>query len=208
MKNTEKKTFTSKTMRLVGLGLLTAIIIVLQIFSTNLTNMTGGEISITFALVPIVIGAALYGVGAGAYLGAVFSAMVLILSILGIEKSGALLFYEVNPFLTALLIMLKGTLAGLASGLLYRAFAKVNTILATFIAAIASPLVNTAIFVFGLYVFFRPQFMAWSVEAGNNVFLYFFTFVIGLNFIIEMATNIVLSPIVVRIVEAIKKNKS
>ena len=203
-----KMRLNKKTERLAGLALMTAVIIVLQVFSTYLTNVTANQISITFALVPIVMGAALYGVGAGAYLGAVFSATVLLLSVFGIEKSGAFLFYEVNPFLTALLIMLKGTAAGLAAGLVYRALEKKNKVLATFAAAVVSPLVNTFIFVFGLFLFFRPVFNEWAKNADSNVFLYFFTFVIGLNFIIELLTNVILSPVIVRIVDVVRKNKS
>ena len=202
----KKSTISNQTIKLAGLGILTAIIIMLQIVSTNLYNFSGGQISITFALVPIVVGAALYGVGAGAYLGAVFSAVVLVLSIMGVEKSGAILF-NINPFLCALLIMLKGTLAGLATGALYKLLAKKNRILATFVAAIATPFVNTFMFVFGLFTFFNAVFNEWSANAGNNVFVYFLMFVIGLNFIIELVTNIVLSPVIVRIVDAVKKNK-
>ena len=202
MSKTSKNTF-----RLVGLSLLSALIIVLQVASTNIFNLSGGQISITFALVPIVIGAALYGVGAGAFLGAVFSMVVVVLSIMGIEKSGAFLL-TINPFLCVMLIMLKGTLAGLAAGLMYKLLSKRNIILATFAAAVVSPLVNTFIFVFGLFFFFRETFNQWSTNAGNNVFVYFFTFVIGLNFIIELLTNIVLSPAIVKIVNAIKKNNS
>ena len=183
-----KMRLNKKTERLAGLALMTAVIIVLQVFSTYLTNVTANQISITFALVPIVIGAALYGVGAGAYLGAVFSATVLLLSVL--------------------LIMLKGTAAGLAAGLVYRALEKKNKVLATFAAAVVSPLVNTFIFVFGLFLFFRPVFNEWAKNADSNVFLYFFTFVIGLNFIIELLTNVILSPVIVRIVDVVRKNKS
>ena len=76
-----KKRMNEKTERLAGLGILTAIIIVLQIISTFVKF---GPFSITLTLIPIVVGAALYGVGAGAYLGAVFSATVLLLSVFGI----------------------------------------------------------------------------------------------------------------------------
>ena len=59
-----------KTQRMVGLAIFTAIIIVLQLVSTFIKF---GPFSITLAMIPIVVGAAVYGAGAGAYLGGVFS---------------------------------------------------------------------------------------------------------------------------------------
>ena len=59
----------AKTQRLTGLALMTGIIIVLQIVASFIKF---GPFTITLALAPIIIGAALYGAGAGAYLGGVF----------------------------------------------------------------------------------------------------------------------------------------
>ena len=56
-----------KTQRMVGLAIFTAIIIVLQLVSTFIKF---GPFSITLAMIPIVVGAAVYGAGAGAYLAA------------------------------------------------------------------------------------------------------------------------------------------
>ena len=63
-----KNKLNDKTYRLVGLGILTAIIIVLQVIATYFPTK---PFAITLALIPIVIGAAIFGSGAGAYLGAV-----------------------------------------------------------------------------------------------------------------------------------------
>ena len=57
-----------QTKTLVGLGILTAIVAVLQVVSMYITF---GPFNITLALTPIIIGAALYGWQAGAFLGAV-----------------------------------------------------------------------------------------------------------------------------------------
>ena len=56
----------AKTQRLTGLALMTGTIIVLQIVASFIKF---GPFTITLALAPIIIGAALYGAGAGAYLG-------------------------------------------------------------------------------------------------------------------------------------------
>ena len=54
---------------LVGMGILTAIVIVLQGLASAIRF---GPFSITLVLAPIIIGAALYGWKAGAWLGFVF----------------------------------------------------------------------------------------------------------------------------------------
>ena len=59
----------NNTQKIVGLGLFTAIVIVLQLMGSFIKF---GTFSISLVLVPVVIGAALYGAGAGAWLGFVF----------------------------------------------------------------------------------------------------------------------------------------
>lgn len=108
-----------KTRRLTGLALMTAIIVVLQVVASFVKF---GPFTITLALAPILIGAALYGPKAGACLGGVFGAVVLLACILGWDPGGAIL-WNANPFLTALVCLGKGILAGLAAGLVYRAIA-------------------------------------------------------------------------------------
>ena len=53
----------TKTQKVVGMGLFTAIIVALQMLASAIKF---GPFSITLVLAPIVIGAALYGIGAGA----------------------------------------------------------------------------------------------------------------------------------------------
>ena len=70
------------TQKLVTLAIFTALIIVLQL-TANVAKI--GPVSITLSLVPIVVGAALYGTGAGAYLGGVFGLVVLMCCISGMD---------------------------------------------------------------------------------------------------------------------------
>ena len=195
MSNTSK----NKTYRLTALGILTAIIIVLQIFTTFVHF---GPFSITLALIPIVVGAAMFGVGAGAYLGAVFSVVVVIMCITGGDPGGFLV-WSANPFMCVVMCMLKGTLAGFEAGVHYRALESTNKIVATVVAALVSPIVNTGIFVLGMMIFFRDALVAW---AGDTPVLYYIIFgLTGINFLIEVGVNVVLSPVVVKIVDAVKK---
>ena len=66
---------TEKTKRLVGLSIFTALVVVLQLVATFVKI---GAFPVTLTLVPIVVGAAIYGTKAGAWLGAVFGAVVAI----------------------------------------------------------------------------------------------------------------------------------
>lgn len=199
MVNTSKKTTSDKTFRLVGLSILTALIIVLQVVTTYFPTK---PFAITLAMLPIVIGAALYGKWAGAYLGAVFSAVVVVMCIIGADAGGAMVF-NANPVLCVIMCMLKGTLAGFVAGWLYGLIAKKNTILGTVVAAIASPIVNTGVFILGMLLFFRDTLQAW---AGDTDVLFWAVFIMaGVNFLVELAVNAILSPVAVRIIQAIKK---
>ena len=82
-----------------------------------------GTFSITLVLIPVVVGAALYGVGAGAWLGLVFGFAVLI-------SGDAASFMVVHPLGTVLTVLCKGTAAGFVSGLAYRLLAKKSLTLA------------------------------------------------------------------------------
>jgi len=195
MSNTDK----NKVYRLTGLGILTAIIIVLQIFTTFVHF---GPFSITLALIPIVVGAAMFGVGAGAYLGAVFSVVVVIMCITGGDPGGFMV-WSANPFMCVVMCMLKGTLAGLCAGAVYKALCNKNKILATVLAALVSPIVNTGVFIIGMLLFFRETLASWA--GGSDLLTYIIVGLTGVNFLIELGVNIVLSPIIVKIIDAVKK---
>ncbi len=198
MSNTSKKT---NVYRLTGLGILTAIIIVLQIFTTFIHF---GPFSITLALIPIVVGAAMYGKGAGAYLGAVFSVVVVIMCITGGDPGGFMV-WSANPFMCVVMCMLKGTVAGFLAGLMYQLIAPKNQLLGVIIAALVSPIANTGIFIIGMLLFFRETLAGWA--GGSDLLTYIIMGLTGVNFLIELGVNMVLSPIVVKIIEAVNKTK-
>lgn len=196
-----KSTTSAKTQRLVGLAILTAIIIVLQIISTFVRF---GPFSITLSLIPIVVGAALYGSAAGAYLGAVFSVVVVIMSMTGGDMGGFMV-WSANPIMCVVLCMLKGTLAGFEAGVHYKAIEGTNKIVASVAAALVSPIVNTGIFVLGMSIFFKDTLAAWA--GGTDVLYYIIFGLTGVNFLVELAVNVVLSPVVVRIVQIVRKSR-
>lgn len=179
-----------KTKTMVGVGLLTAIVVVLQAMAVGIRF---GVFNISLVLVPIVVGAALYGYKAGAWLGFVFSIVVLF------TDAGAFLAVSVPG--TIITVVLKGTLAGLAAGLVYKLLEKINRYVAVLAAAIVCPIVNTGIFLLGCLVFFLETINGWGVAAGfDNVGAYLIFGMVGVNFLIEMGVNIVLSSVIVRLI--------
>ena len=189
-----------KVQRMTGLAVFSAVIVVLQLVATFIKF---GPFSITLALAPIIIGAALYGPRAGAFLGGVFGVVVLIACIMNWDVGGGIL-WNTQPLLTAALCIVKGAAAGLAGGLVYKALSKRNVLAAVVLAGVVSPIANTGIFLLGLYFPFHSVLVAWANDAGAEVTTYILTGLVGFNFVLELAVNLVLSSVIVRVISARK----
>ena len=100
--------------KLVGLATLTALVFVLQFWSASIKF---GSVSITLALVPIAMGAILYGPLAGLFLGAFMGVIVIA------DPATQSVFMSVNPAATIFLCLLKTGLAGLIAGFIFKLFA-------------------------------------------------------------------------------------
>ncbi len=219
----------SKTKKIVGIGLFTAIVLVLQFLGGSIRF---GVFSISLVLVPIVVGAAVYGWQAGAWLGFVFGVAVLL-------SGDAAAFLVVDVAGTILTVLVKGTAAGLCSGLAYRLVLKLldryskgriqlmkntyhlgtccedgvysyiarnNRYFAVIVAAVICPVVNTGVFLLGCQLFFLETLTVWGAAAGfENVASYMFIGLAGVNFLIELGTNIVLAPVITRLISYAKK---
>jgi thiamine transporter ThiT len=183
------------TRTLTGVAIFTAIVVILQFLGAFVRF---GPFSISLVLIPIVVGAALYGVWAGSWLGFVFGVVVLLSG-----DAGA--FLAVNVLGTILTVLLKGTLCGLCAGLVYKALSKWQ-LPAVVAAAVTAPVVNTGVFLLGCLLFFMPTITAWGQAAGfENVGRYMILGLAGGNFLFELLFNIVLSPVVVRLIKIGKK---
>ncbi len=181
---------------LAGVGLLTAIVVVLQFVSMALRF---GAFSITLTLVPIVVGAALYGWKCGAWLGFVFGVAVLL-------TGDAAAFFVVNAPGTIATVLVKGAMAGLCAAVVYHLLEKKNQTLAVIVAAVTAPVVNTGLFLLGCRLFFYDTIKEWGASLGfENTFVYMIVGLVGINFFIELGTNIVLNPVIVRIINIGKK---
>lgn len=190
----------SKIGRMTALALLIALIVVLQSLGGMIPPIGGFTISLV--LIPIVLGAALYGPGAGALLGAAFGVLVIIGCVNGTDVGGQMVF-QANPFLCILVVMSKGILAGLCSGLVYQILAPKNAALAMVLAAIVCPVVNTGFFVACMWVFFIDVLAAWA--GGGSIIGYVLTGLVLCNFLPELIVNVVFSFAGQRIVRLIKK---
>ena len=85
---------------------------------------------------------------------------------------------------------------------------KKNQYLATVAAAVVCPLVNTGLFLIGTLAVFEPLLTQWAqgwMEATGRtdatLGTYLIVGMVGLNFLVELGVNVVLSPVVVRILK-------
>ena len=185
----------SKTQRMTLLALLTAIVVVLQLLGSFIRF---GGFSISLVLVPIVLGAAMLGVGAGAWLGLVFGVTVLI-------SGDAAGFFVISAVGTVVTVLGKGILAGLAAGAVYKLLEKKSVLAATIAAAVVCPVVNTGIFFLGCVTFFLNAISEIAAGQGQGVFEFIILVYIGGNFLFELLFNVVLAPVILRLVAVGKR---
>ena len=193
----------AKIKRMVGIALLMAMVIVLQ-FVGSMIPPIGGTVSISLVLIPIIVGAAIYGPSAGAILGATFAVVTIINCITGADPGGAMVF-QANPLLCILVVSAKSVLCGTISGLVYMVLRKVNAYVAMLCAAIICPVINTGVFVTCMMLFFKPVLSAWA--GGTDVVTYVLTGLVLCNFLPEMILNIVFSPAGHQITRIVNKTK-
>lgn len=190
----------AKIQRMVGIALLMALVIVLQFLGGILTTASG--FSISLVLIPIVLGAAVFGPSAGAILGGTFGVIVFINCVTGTDLGGAMVF-QANPILCFLVVMGKGILAGMAAGGVYRLLRGKSKYIAMLCAAIVCPVVNTGIFIACMLTFFREVLSAWA--EGGDVVTYILTGLVVANFVPELIINVVFSPASARILQIVNK---
>ena len=188
----------NKTRTMVLGAVLTALVVILQLLGAVIHF---GPFSISLVLVPIVIGAATCGAYMGGWLGLTFGVAVLM-------SGDASIFLSVNALGTVVTVLLKGALCGLTAGLAYKFVEKINTTAAVAVSAIVCPIVNTGIFLIGCLLFFMPTVTEWAIGfgMGENVGKYMIVGLVGTNFLVEVGVNIVLSPIIVRLLNYRKKS--
>lgn len=178
---------TQKTLALARTALFAAIVAVLQILSPLISSAL--PVTISLVMIPIVLGGIYFGPKTGAVLGLIFGLVVTVFTVTGMDKSAFLLF-EARPILTIFLCLLKGTLAGWIAALIYKALCGKNRLWAIIVASAAAPVVNTGIFCAFMYLAYNDILVSWA--GGTNVIVFVLTGLIGINFVIEFLSTVIL----------------
>lgn len=194
----KQKFFTSKNITF--LGVLTALIIVLQVLGSNIVVF--GTVRLSFVLVPIVLGAIMLGVRGGVFLGFVFGLITIIMGAVGADLFTYGLLNE-SPFLCVTTCLVKAVCAGLISALTYKAVSVRNKTIALFVSAIVAPVVNTGLFILGALAMgnvLNDNFVA----NGKTLIHFLIIGCAGINFLVELSINVVLAPALRVVLKAFK----
>lgn len=197
------KTQTSKEniKKMVVTAILAVVIVVLQVLCTTLATMGIIPIAPTLALVPILVGTAMYGIGTGAVLGTIFGVIVFI-----VDPTAKMLM-GMNFIATLVLCVAKGALAGALAGAIYKLFSGKNELMAIIGAGIVAPVVNTGCFVGGMLLFFKDVIFSWQAGSAHpTMFAYVIFGLCGINFLIELVVNLALAAGIKTIITVSKKH--
>ena len=186
-----------------AIALLMGLVVIMQMISAIIPPVSGFTISLV--LIPIVLGAALYGPATGALLGGTFGVIVVMNCVTGADIGGQMVF-QANPILCILVVLGKGILAGMASGIVYKLTSKfASGYVAMLCAAIVCPVVNTGVFIACMLTIFPEVIGAWASSVGADIVTYLFSFLLLLNFVPELIINICFSPAGQRIIKIVEK---
>ena len=105
-------------------------------------------------------------------------------------------------------MLAKGIFCGFFSGLVHKLLTKWNKTVAVVAASVICPVVNTGIFLLGSAIFFLPHANAIADMLAMDVtgFELFLALAMA-NFALELLMNILLSPVVVRLLDIWGKNR-
>ena len=107
-----------------------------------------------------------------------------------------------NALATIAICIVKGAAAGLAAGILYRLISKNNVTAGVITAGGVCPIVNTGLFIVGMLVFFFPMLKGMAQEESQELTYYIIFTLTGLNFLVELAVNMLFSTAITRIIKA------
>lgn len=173
----------AKTLRLTVTAVLATIVAVISFLPLKTLGL-----EITFSMVPVAVGAILYGPATGAVLGGVFG-LVSFLQCFGYSAFGAVLL-SINPWLTLLVCLPTRILAGYITGWIYKGLHKAckKGFADAAVASLAAAVLNTLFFMSALVLcFYRTEYIqgiAAQLHAANP-FIFVLLFV-GVNGLVEI----------------------
>jgi len=187
----------SSVRKITGVAILAALVIVLQLIGNYVTL---GPISINLALIPIAIGAIMFGPLAGAFLGLIDGVLCIV------APSTLEFFMPFAPVWTVVTCLVKTSAAGALAGLVYKLVSKKNDTVGIILSSLLIPVVNTGLFALASFTVISDAIA--NLNAANvNVMKFVFLFVIGWNFIFEFGVTSVLSPTIVKVINIWKKER-
>ena len=192
-----------KTLKMVQIAFLAAVEIVLTFFNFNI-----GGVSMNFGLVPIVIAGIILGPKAGFSIGAVsgFVTMIQVITCYGPSAYFYAFLMGTNPIVACLLCLVKTSVAGAVAGLVFKCIqilaAKSNhkrslRVIGAIGAGAVCPVVNTGIFALGMLTVFSDALMkepVLSTIVSGGLIATVFLGLIGINFIIELVSTVIITP--------------
>ena len=196
-------------LRTTQISMLVALVAVLQIVGTFFKI---GVFPLSLVLIPIVVGASLYGSKIGALLGFTFGVVALVFCISGADAGGAMM-WQANFWLTAITCLAKGTAAGWCAGIIAQFFQKKGKpYIGVLLASMAAPIVNTGIFLLILTTCFNDTLVSWAAGGGYgssawDLAKYILGGIVLINFGFEFISTTALSPATKRIIDAVKKSR-
>lgn len=193
---------------LTELALLVAIILVMKL--TGLSSIPVGPLNMTLTMVPIAIGAILMGPLAGGVLGMIYGFTSLYDAVSGGSVMTGI-FFQISPLHTFVLCVVMRVLVGVGAGWLFRGLHRVDPTrtLCYFVAGLATPLLNTALFMgYIVAVFYQTDFIQERVAAlGAANPLMFIVLLVGVQGLVEAVTGAVIGGGVAKAVaKALKRD--
>lgn len=188
---------TSSKVRETALTAVLAAIVLLMAF-TPLGYLRVGPVSITFLVIPVVIGGMTLGPVRGGFLGAIFGATSFAQCFMG-DLFGAALV-SLSPMATAVACFVPRILIGVVAGLLFPALHKLtkNNAVSFIVTSIAGTLTNTILFVGMVVGFFQGSYFGGS--PFWTIFVSFFTFNVALELVVGVVVSAALSAVLDRFV--------
>lgn len=200
MQNENRKFFSTKNV--VYLSILTALLVVFYLLGTVFKIVT----NVNLTLIPIALGALILGVRGGLILGVISGLLTFLFGVINVDPFTNILFVN-HPIITFLICVLKITVAGVVAGLVYKAIKPKNEKLACFIASGVVPIINTGLFILGMFT--MPEMLNGFASDNGVTAIYFLVIMCaGVNFLIEFAVSIIFSPVVFNVTKVLERNFS
>ncbi len=184
-------------------GVLAALVCVVSFIPLRTMGL-----EITFSMVPVAIGACLYGPASGAVLGLTFG-LVSFIQCFGYSAFGAAML-EINPILTFIVCVPTRVLAGYLAGLIFKLVKKIDKTetASCAVASLLAPIFNTLFFMTALCLCFynTETIQAFVNKLGATNPIVFVVLFVGINGLVEIICGFVVAfPASKAVSKALKK---